>query len=70
MAPRRAPTFHRCVGVGAVGEHHIHVLQLQPLQRCLQTCSMDGAVRCAEPHAASSEADSEAQPGTGASSTW
>lgn len=69
-APQRAPTFHRRVGVRAVGKHHVHVLQLQPLQRCLQTCNMDGAVRCVEPHAASREADGEAQPGTGASSAW
>lgn len=63
-APRHKPTFHRRVGVGPVGKHHVHVFQLQPLQRCLQTCGTDGAVRCAEPCA------SEAQPGTGASSAW
>lgn len=33
-----APTFHGRVGVGPVGEHHVHIVQLQPLQRCLQTC--------------------------------
>ena len=31
-------TFHGCVGVRAVGKHHIHILQLQPLQGSFQTC--------------------------------
>lgn len=31
------PTFHGRVGVRAVGKHHVHVLELQPLQRGLQT---------------------------------
>ena len=35
--PRGEPTFHGRVGVRAVGKHHIHVLQLQPLQRGFQT---------------------------------
>lgn len=33
----REPTFHGRVGVRAVGKHHVHVLQLQPLQGGLQT---------------------------------
>lgn len=28
---QREPTFHGRVGVWAVGKHHVHVLQLQPL---------------------------------------
>lgn len=34
---QREPTFHGRVGVWAVGKHHVHVLQLQPLQGGLQT---------------------------------
>lgn len=30
-------TFHGRVGVRAVGEHHVHILQLQPLQGGFQT---------------------------------
>lgn len=31
------PTFHGRVGVWAVGKHHIHVLQLHPLQGSFQS---------------------------------
>lgn len=43
---QRQPTFHGRVGVRAVGKHHVHVLQLQPLQGGLETCGeeSEGAV--------------------------
>lgn len=36
------PTFHGRVGVWAVGENHIHIVQLQSLQRSLQSWERSG----------------------------
>lgn len=39
---RRPLTFHRGVGVRTVGKHHVHILQLQSLQRSFQTWGRTG----------------------------